>query len=602
MDNRAFRQSLGYLFISHPVISIVIAAVLIILGIIFYKYILAAMFIVFIIAALVFAIIGIRSTNAPISTAWKALLVVGITITLLMAAFSVNKMVGIHRTWDFVDDFDTLDNWAKYEQGDWMHIGASDSKLYFTLSYGHNFYGTVHFVGPITTSRNITNVVFAFSFNVPSSATLYAYVTADGTHWINHGLNSANMDTVFSWNNIAGSAQYTVSIPPDYQGTQLDFKFKVVASSACTTTVDWLKIDYDTIQNEHPIADAGGPYNANIGETITFDGSGSYDPDGNIASYSWNFGDGTHGSGVSPSHAYTADGVYTVSLTVTDDDGQSCDTPSFTNAYISSINTYTLSVQANPYGSGTISLSPPGGSYTEGTVVTLAATPASEYSYFDHWGGSLTGSENPTTITMNGDKNVIAYFTATPPDYTLTVNVVGSGSVSPSGGVYSADDVITLTATPNSGWAFDHWEGGASGSQNPTSLTMNGDKTVTAYFVQSANKYTLTIASDPIEGGTVNLVPSGGVYDEGTTVTLTATPNSGYTFDHWTGASGESTTTVTVSSNMYVTAHFKKNMDISGYMPYIVGGIGAVVLLGLAYAFIRRRRPPYYGAYQGGQP
>jgi PKD repeat protein len=52
-----------------------------------------------------------------------------------------------------------------------------------------------------------------------------------------------------------------------------------------------------------------------------FDGSGSTDPDGTLASYAWDFGDGTTGTGVSPSHSYASAGEYQVSLTVTDDRG-----------------------------------------------------------------------------------------------------------------------------------------------------------------------------------------------------------------------------------------------------------------------------------------
>jgi PKD repeat protein len=55
--------------------------------------------------------------------------------------------------------------------------------------------------------------------------------------------------------------------------------------------------------------------------SCTFDASGSSDPDGSIASYSWNFGDGTTGSGASRQHTFAAAGSYSVRLTVTDDDG-----------------------------------------------------------------------------------------------------------------------------------------------------------------------------------------------------------------------------------------------------------------------------------------
>ena len=54
---------------------------------------------------------------------------------------------------------------------------------------------------------------------------------------------------------------------------------------------------------------------------VTFSGSPSTDPDGSIASYAWDFGDGTTGSGATPSHTYAADGSYTVKLTVSDDKG-----------------------------------------------------------------------------------------------------------------------------------------------------------------------------------------------------------------------------------------------------------------------------------------
>jgi PKD repeat protein len=57
------------------------------------------------------------------------------------------------------------------------------------------------------------------------------------------------------------------------------------------------------------------------GLAASFDGSASSDPDGRVASYAWSFGDGASGSGVSPSHTYTAGGAYQVALTVTDDDG-----------------------------------------------------------------------------------------------------------------------------------------------------------------------------------------------------------------------------------------------------------------------------------------
>src|SRR5262245_18714042 len=70
--------------------------------------------------------------------------------------------------------------------------------------------------------------------------------------------------------------------------------------------------------NHRPVANAGGPYKALVGQPLTFKGSGSSDPDADTLTYRWNFGDGTTGTGVSPVHTYKAKGTYSVSLLVND--------------------------------------------------------------------------------------------------------------------------------------------------------------------------------------------------------------------------------------------------------------------------------------------
>lgn len=95
-----------------------------------------------------------------------------------------------------------------------------------------------------------------------------------------------------------------------------------------TVTDDGGLTDSDTstatiadVPNVAPTADANASYLGTAGLPGTFDGSGSFDPDGSIVSYDWNFGDGSTGTGVSPTHIYAAEGLYTVTLTVTDDGG-----------------------------------------------------------------------------------------------------------------------------------------------------------------------------------------------------------------------------------------------------------------------------------------
>jgi PKD repeat protein len=77
-----------------------------------------------------------------------------------------------------------------------------------------------------------------------------------------------------------------------------------------------------TINNRAPVASFIESVEVvDTGETVSFDASASDDPDGTIVDYLWDFGDGTTGSGVSIQHAYSQDGTYTVTLTVTDNDG-----------------------------------------------------------------------------------------------------------------------------------------------------------------------------------------------------------------------------------------------------------------------------------------
>ena len=68
--------------------------------------------------------------------------------------------------------------------------------------------------------------------------------------------------------------------------------------------------------------------------------------------------------------------------------------------------------------------------------------------------------------------------------YTLTINInpSGAGSISPSGGEYESGVQVTLTASPASGYTFDHWSGGASGTTSTITITMDSDKSLTANF------------------------------------------------------------------------------------------------------------------------
>ena len=134
------------------------------------------------------------------------------------------------------------------------------------------------------------------------------------------------------------------------------------------------------------------------------------------------------------------------------------------------------------------------------------------------------------------------------PAFVVTTSVTSSGSVNGvvSGAKVDGGTTLTLTAVPGSGWKFDHWEGGVTGTSASASLTVNADTTVKAVFVviPPPAQYVVELATDG--GGVARLSTgvSGGdfgrgasvTYTEGTTYTMTATPDSGWSFVRWTGS------------------------------------------------------------------
>ncbi|WP_408040614.1 InlB B-repeat-containing protein, partial [Tenacibaculum amylolyticum] len=104
----------------------------------------------------------------------------------------------------------------------------------------------------------------------------------------------------------------------------------------------------------------------------------------------------------------------------------------------------------------------------------------------------------------------------------------GSVTTNPNlttGGVYNDGTSVELTATPDVGYQFDGWSGDATGTTNPLTITMDADKTVTAMFSKIQRALTINATNGSVS---TNPNPTNGTYDDGTDVTLTATPAAGY--------------------------------------------------------------------------
>ncbi len=217
---------------------------------------------------------------------------------------------------------------------------------------------------------------------------------------------------------------------------------------------------------------------------------------------------------------------------------------------------YTLATSVSPAGKGNVMLSPPGGVYLSGTTVQLTAVAIGGW-HFLQWTGDLTSSTSPTTMVMDGNKSVTAVFVQD--QYTLTTNVTGQGSIAldPPGGTYLSGTTVQVTANHAAGWHFDHWTGDLTGTTNPSNILMDGNKSVTAVFVQ--DQYTLT--TNVTGSGSIALDPPGGTYLSGTSVQVTANHAAGWHFDHWTGDLTGTTnpSNIVMDGNKSVTAAFVQN-------------------------------------------
>jgi DNA-binding beta-propeller fold protein YncE len=185
-------------------------------------------------------------------------------------------------------------------------------------------------------------------------------------------------------------------------------------------------------------------------------------------------------------NGFTVAGTYTITVYAMNE-AMIVSVPKTTKVEQVLSNQYTLTVTIAPSNSaGSVSKSPDKSTYTNGETVTLTVSPNSGYT-FTNWTGDVPNPPNPNSsiqIIMNGTKNVTANFIQN--QYTLIVNInppdTGLVSKIPDKTTYVYGDVVTLTATANAGYTLTNWSGDASGSTNPITLTMDGNKTVTANF------------------------------------------------------------------------------------------------------------------------
>jgi PKD repeat protein len=287
------------------------------------------------------------------------------------------------------------------------------------------------------------------------------------------------------------------------------------------------KVDYInvTVENQLPVSDPNGPYTGTEGAAILFSGSGSYDPDGSIVSYAWDFGfgDGNTGTGESPAYTYAQDGTYNVTLVVTDNVGAT-DTNTTTTTIADTEPT------ADFAGTPTSGLKPLTVDFSDSST-TYDGIAAWEWDFGD---GNTSTEQNPTHVyTTEGIYTVsltaceadddsdtemkLDYINVTrenqPPlsdpngPYTGTEGVAitfsGSGSYDPDGSIISYV------------WDFGFGDGNTGTGESP------------AYTYAQNGTYNVRLVVTDNEGATDTNVTTATIADTEPTADFAGTPTSG---------------------------------------------------------------------------
>lgn len=145
-------------------------------------------------------------------------------------------------------------------------------------------------------------------------------------------------------------------------------------------------------------------------------------------------------------------------------------------------------------------------------------------------------------------------------EYTITLSIdPAGGGVVTGGGKVQSGASVTVTAAPSSGYVFSGWRenGAIVSSESSYTFQANGDRSLTAVFAADITRYTISTSVDPSGAGTAS---GGGTFEDGQSVTLTASAADGYEFAAWrengSNVSTSATYTFTASANRAITAVF----------------------------------------------
>ena len=459
----------------------------------------------------------------------------------------------------------------------------------------------------INTLNNTTGARLAFNFNYDG---LYGFGIDDiviTCQSINAGQwqpneNGASATSPYTLNNLATATTYEVQVQSVCEeGFESDWSdgitFTTLSGYTITATADPV---------EGGSVSGGGTYNPNASCTLTAEAntgytftnwtkdgvvvwtnptytftvteSGAYVANFTINSYTVNVTAGANGSATQSGNgtydhgdnctitATAATGYHFVNWT---EDGSLVSTENPYTFEVEddrnlvanfAINSYAVTIEANPSNGGTLTGSA-SGDYNHGATVSVTATASTGY-HFVNW--TVDGDEVSTSATLSNyaitsECTILANFAIN--SYAVTIEATEGGSISGStSGNYNHGATVNVTATATTGYHFVNWTVDDVEESTSTALTytISGACTIRANFEPDTFVISASVASE--NSGSVT---GAGTYNYNETCTLTATANEGYTFVNWTKnnviVSSSASYSFTVTTDASYVANFQRN-------------------------------------------
>jgi uncharacterized repeat protein (TIGR02543 family) len=222
-----------------------------------------------------------------------------------------------------------------------------------------------------------------------------------------------------------------------------------------------------------------------------------------------------------------------------------------------------ISLSVLPIASGTTTGA---GTFAQGSTASVIATAANGFVFTNWTDGTTVASTSPSyQFTIAGNRALVANFAPVAIGkvaLNLSANPVAGGTVAGQG-QYDIGSTVVASATPRAGYTFVNWtdNGVVASTSSSYQFVLVTNKTLVANFSAiPAAQFAVVLSSNPVAGGSTT---GAGSFASGTSVTVTAAPNAGYTFVNWTDNGVQASTspayTFPLTANRTLVANFLLN-------------------------------------------